>query len=217
MPKRAVPPDSSAAASSHDARHNHGLPVPQDAEASRRDGKSQSWRETGERSGVGATFLHLHLRQHTKQNISLKTLHYKNKCGWSCSVPETRLSPASVYAAGGFRSKHCRNTESISDYDLKIEHLYDNWIQIYFLVMNLLIIQALTKGLVRSCVGPYQLDKGHTASWTRDQGITDFITYGTCPWLCTQEGRTPWSLEERDFISYASLHYQSTFSVRFEE
>ncbi len=41
MPKRAVPPDSSAAASSHDARHNHGLPVPQDAEASRRD-KSQS-------------------------------------------------------------------------------------------------------------------------------------------------------------------------------
>ncbi len=160
MPKRAVPPDSSAAASSHDARHNHGLPVPQDAEASRRDGKSQS-------------------------RLQIKTL--------------------------------CRNTKSISDYDLKIEHLCDNWIQIYFLVMKLLTIQALTKGLVRSCVGPYQLDKGHTASWTRDQGITDFMTYGTCPWLCTQEGRTPWSLEERDFISYASLHYQSTFSVRFEE
>lgn len=49
IPKQAVPPDSSAAASSHDARHNHGLPVPQDAEASRRDGKSQPARCNADR------------------------------------------------------------------------------------------------------------------------------------------------------------------------
>lgn len=48
--------------------------------------KMQHWQETGEMSGVGAPFLHDFygdLRQHTKQNISLKILHYKSKCGWS--------------------------------------------------------------------------------------------------------------------------------------
>lgn len=34
IPKRAVMPDASTAASSHAARLNHGLPAPQDAEAS---------------------------------------------------------------------------------------------------------------------------------------------------------------------------------------
>lgn len=84
---------------------------------------------------------------------------------------------------------------------------------------HLLTIQALTKGLVRSCVGPHQLENGYTASSTRwPQETTSLQTsHGTCPWLYTQEGSSPRCLEERDFISYANLHYQTLFSFSFEE
>ncbi len=87
------------------------------------------------------------------------------------------------------------------------EYLYYNWIQTSFLVMKSSPFDS-----------PVSDQRFSSVFWQDDPKRPWHcrLRMVTCPWSCTQEGSTPWGLKRRDFISYASLHYQSIFSVIFE-
>ncbi len=101
------------------------------------------------------------------------------------------------------------------------EYLYYNWIQTSFLVMKSSPFDSPGSDQRFSSVFWRSSPSGKTATQHREQDDLKRpwhcrLRMVTCPWSCTQEGSTPWGLKGRDFISYASLHYQSIFSVIFE-